>query len=244
MDRFWTERLAAHGHTGWSDNVIYRFDQTLRLAVFKRFLQHLKPGVALDFGCGVGDFSSALLRKGWRVVAYDKFVPLKFSHDNLFSTCERGAIDGFGPFDLVVSITVLDAILADQEFENELKSLRSVLVSRGEFFFIEYSAEQSGPRNHYQSFRTMQQWQSALEEAGLKIANVEPFFHPYTATVPAWNFYRNSLVVRGLERLERMWGTGKVLNAARDVMADLALRSHPYSPPATSTLNLIVGSRV
>jgi hypothetical protein len=90
----------------------------------------------------------------------------------------------------------------------------------------------------------MQQWQSALEEAGLKIANVEPFFHPYTATVPAWNFYRNSLVVRGLERLERMWGTGKVLNAARDIMADLALRIHPYSPPATSTLNLIVGSRV
>ena len=243
MDTFWTERLAAHGHTGWSDNVIYRFDQTLRLAVFKRWLQHLKPGLALDFGCGVGDFSRALLRKGWHVVAYDKFVPLKFSHHNLFSTCERHAIDGSGPFDLIVSITVLDAILVDQEFENELKWLRSILAPHGQFFFIEYSAEQSEPRNHYQSFRTMEQWKAALQEAGLKIVSVEPFFHPYTATVPAWNFYRNSLVVRGLERLERMSGTAKILNAGRDVMADLSLRIHPYTPPETSTLNVIVGCR-
>ena len=244
MDTFWTDRLAANGHTGWSDNVIYPFDQTLRLAVFERWLQCLKPGMALDFGCGVGDFSKVLLRKGWRVAAYDKFVPLKFSHNKLFSTCERHAIDGLGPFDLIVSITVLDSVVVDEEFENELKWFQTNLAAKGRFFFLEYSPEHSEPRSHYQSLRTMQQWKISLAAAGLKITYVEPFFHPYTATVPAWSFYRNSLVIRGLDRIERRSGTQKIFNRARDAMADLALRIHPYSPPATSTLNLIVGSRV
>jgi ribosomal protein L11 methylase PrmA len=73
---FWQARHAKFGHTGWASRKIYAFDQFVRLSRFVDLLDenNIKPGVALDFGCGAGDFSRVLLDRGWSVVAYDPFV--------------------------------------------------------------------------------------------------------------------------------------------------------------------------
>ena len=60
---FWTQRVNTYGHTGWSDNITYMYDQSLRLNLVEKMIQKYfsdKLKFSLDYGCGSGDFTKLL----------------------------------------------------------------------------------------------------------------------------------------------------------------------------------------
>lgn len=244
---FWTNRLRSHGHTGWADSRIYRFDQRCRLLLFKRWLDEsgLKPGSALDYGCGTGEFSRLLLREGWTVTGYDKFISPAVAHDKFTATRDRTAAGKSGPFDLVISITVLDHVMSDGEFAQELEFIRQTLKPAGRYFFLEYSPPAAVSRSDYQAFRTMARWAQALQNAGLSLERTEPFFHPDEAPIPAWRDYDRSGVVRCAGKIEGLIHRPGQLNWLRDVSASLSLGRYPYSAPSgSSPINVLTGRTV
>ena len=240
---FWRDRLAAHGHTGWADQKIYEFDQPCRLQRLAEYLDGtaLKPGRALDFGCGSGDFSWFLIRRGWEVVAYDRYVSPRFSHPRMISTQSFSQVAQQGPYDLIISITVLNSIMDDAEFSDRLKDMGNLLGSNGQFFFLEYAGDVEKQRSTYQTFRRLSEWRAHLAEAGLEISAAVPYFHPQEATIPAWEQYRRMFSVRALTRLGRL-GLPLVAYAwLLRMLRNRCLASHPYVPPSTSPIKIMTG---
>ena len=72
-DAFWDQRVKDFGHTGWSNPMVYAFDQAARIATIERLLIDLTlpKNLALDYGCGVGDFSKVLTKYFDNVIACD-----------------------------------------------------------------------------------------------------------------------------------------------------------------------------
>lgn len=244
MDAFWANRLSSHGHTGWADSRIYRFDQKCRLLLFKRWLDEsgLKPGSVLDFGCGTGEFSRLLLRRGWTVTGYDKFISPVIAHKRFAATQERATVESYSPFDVIISITVLDHIMSDYDFAQEIKLIGQLLKPTGRYFFLEYSPSAALSRSDYQAFRTMAQWADALQKADLSLEHTEPFFHPDEAPIPAWRAYSRSRAVLCAGKIERLLHRPGQLNWVRDLAASLGLWRFPYSAPSgPSPINVLTG---
>src|SRR5262249_45424544 len=147
-----------------------------------------------------------------------------------------------GPFDLILSITVLDHILDDNEFGTELNKLAQALKPEGQFFFLEYSSQAPLSASDYQAFRTMTDWRAALSKSDLSISNVIPFFHPDNAWIKAWAAYRCSLPVRAATRLEKRVEKWRLFNLVRNTTAKATLLRFPYRDPSQSIINVIVGT--
>ena len=242
--KFWRDRFAAHGHTGWFDPRIYAFDQWCRLGVVSQWLedQAFSGKLALDFGAGSGDFSRLLIDRGWRVASYDKHVSPTFQHRKLQTVSSLGVVAGFAPYDLIVSITVLDHIMDDTEFCRQLVDFRNWLKPDARFFFLEYSSAVARLPSSYQAFRTIKTWENAFTAAKLRLEAIEPFFHPDEAPVPAWASYSASLIARGHGRLRQLRVPLALTRPLLAQAAKTALRRHPYSAPATSPIHILRGT--
>jgi SAM-dependent methyltransferase len=246
LAEFWTSKFSSFGHTGWSDQKIYDFDQICRLHVFDQWLgrAYERPGIALDFGAGSGDFSRMLALTGWCVVAYDRYVRCDYAARLIHPCSDLATALQRGPFDLVLSITVLDHIMDDAEFGETLQCLSRSMKPQAKFFFLEYSPARTRPRSSFQTFRTMSEWQSALKGASLWIDEISPFFHPTEAPIPAWEHYRRGFFVRLAGRIERkMRACNKIVHTYRNMAARVCLWRWPYRAPAGSIINVIAGWR-
>lgn len=206
---FWKTRLTIHGHTGWSDSVIYIYDQLERLKLIKAAVSQLpqKRGIALDFGCGTGDFSRLLLGMGFTVCGYDPFVRPKIdlarfsyasTYQEILATC-----------DLILSVTTLDHILNEQELCEALQVIRSRLRSNGCFLMLEYALDSESDRSDchlladHQSFRTLSYWRDLLNRNCFAISSLSPVAHPLLCPSPGYHAYAGSLFARIGRRLPR-----------------------------------------
>lgn len=69
LAKYWGERFRRYGHTGWADELIYAYDQSLRLKAIDKALTRAKVAVSsvthvLDVGCGTGDLVLEFAKKG------------------------------------------------------------------------------------------------------------------------------------------------------------------------------------
>ena len=101
--------------------MIYAYDQLERKQIVSQVLPRLdlpEARVAVDFGCGTGDFSRLLIERGFSVHAYDPYVTPRWTHDRLFPA---GSLEDLrervSDADLVLSVTVLDHITDERQFE-------------------------------------------------------------------------------------------------------------------------------
>jgi SAM-dependent methyltransferase len=219
---FWFERLRTYGHTGWSDRVIYAYDQLERLGLVKEFIAKLdlSHGHALDFGCGTGDFSRLLLGMDFEVCGYDPFVRPAISSKRFFYVSDYRQI----PFssksvDLALSVTVLDHIVEQAEVCRALQAIRSCLRDRGVVLMVEYGLDAADDRerwslkNDYQSFRTVREWDDLLRVSGLELAEVWPFPHPFFCPSVGYQAYVRSPLVRGRRLLSRFRLLSRILDS-------------------------------
>lgn len=233
---FWRGRATRHGHTGWGDQVLYAYDQLERLQIVSMLMPRIaaKPAgaVALDFGCGTGDFSRLLLDLGCEVYGYDPFVEPDIDHPRFTYIDNLDAIAGGPPIDVALSVTVLDHILDPAEFDETLSRVHGLLRPGGSLLLIEYAVQ--GPRrtSHYQAFRTVAQWQDALERNAFHLVDSGPVPHPVESPSDGFQRYRRKPIVRVLRRLN-LAHRGLPRGALRRV-ARRSLAAHPPSVPHTS----------
>src|SRR5215472_683344 len=141
---YWQDRFRGLGHTGWADPVIYSYDQPERLAIVEAALSRWSAnrGVALDFGCGTGDFSRLLLRLGYTVCGYDPYVqPQLSSRGFTYATSYEDISIKEHSATLVLSVTALDHILEEHAFLEAIISIRRLLRQTGVFICLEYALD-------------------------------------------------------------------------------------------------------
>ena len=81
--QYWDDRALRHGHTGWSDWLIYEFDQLAREKAIRGVLSKIganrRKAKAIDLGTGTGDFARVLAGTYSEVVAVS-------AHENVVAT--------------------------------------------------------------------------------------------------------------------------------------------------------------
>ena len=103
----------------------------VRNLVVYRELAELSPGKTLDAGCGTGEYSIFLARRGHDVTAFD---PSPFALKELLEKggrqlgirIEENTIDGFSPdteFDNIISIEVFEHLASDRKAIEKCRSL-------------------------------------------------------------------------------------------------------------------------
>jgi hypothetical protein len=190
-----------------------------------------------------GRFLSVSGKKGLVYYWLDKHVTPKFVHERLLPTKSLNDVACQAPYDLIISVTVLDCIMEEEEFHQRLQDLRQWLVAGGKLFFLEWSAATERTPFSYRGLRTLETWRRALSDAGFVLNYVEPFFHPSEAVIPAWTKYRSCPPALGFRPLRRLGVPLGLCRWAMSQEARLLLRLWPYSPPAESPINILSGTK-
>jgi len=235
---FWRERLRKYRHTGWADQTIYAYDQQERLALIEQAVQSSasKTGIAVDFGCGTGDFSRLLLRKGYTVCGYDPFVVPGIDSPRYTYAGTYGAI----PFqhneaDIAISVTVLDHILGPPEVSEALHNIRRSLKKGSTFIMLEYALDSPSQRdghlrpNGYQAFRTVEEWRSLLCQSSFRVVDVVAAPHPDFSPSNGYSAYSRSVFVRLRRRLPRILLPELWYHFLLRLIARKALGNHPVA---------------
>ncbi len=232
---FWRGRLHSFGHTGWSDPVVYAYDQLERLERIRSLLRS-SPAAdgagAVDFGCGTGDFSRLLLDLGYRVWGYDPFVEpaIESPRFTAVGNLEQSGVPNGAA--IALSITALDHVLDDDEFAGALEWVRARLAPNGRLIAVEYAVDDAEASRHpatgYQAFRTVSRWRTTLERSGLRVESIAPVAHPHHSPSAGYLAYRRDPVVRlvGSTPMRR-------LGAGREWLTRAARRALAGHPPST-----------
>jgi SAM-dependent methyltransferase len=240
---FWENRLKTFLHTGWSDSVVYAYDQEERLSIIADYLDLLEfeNKTALDFGCGTGDFSAILLKKGFHVWAVDPYVNPKISSKEFHYSPD------FKTFDipdhslcLILTITVLDHIIDRRELQKILTFFKKKIRPDGFLVMMEYALEDRGERsqdNSYQSFRTLEEWDTIVRTTGFHIIRVTNIPHPLNNPSPGYLHYRSNLIVKWLSNTGLTFRLRKIITPvlrryARSILrkkyaADMSVKESP-----------------
>lgn len=202
---YWENRAKEKGHTGWSDPIIYSYDQKIRLNTVEYILRLLsiRGGSALDYGCGTGDFSILLSKYFDEVKATDlsdnvlkialqvnnrtNIEYLSLRNDNIF----------LNKYNLILSVTVLQHILDDSDLLKLLKNFRDSIKFNGAIVLLESFANDNQENiNNYIRNRSEKHFCNLVKYSGLKVIDSYNFYNPYKLNI---NF--NSIFFRILRKL-------------------------------------------
>ncbi len=181
-EHYWNERFRIHGHTGWSDEAIYAYDQPLRLKAISKALARAKVYVSntarvLDVGCGTGDLILEFAKKGTNVTGIDvsneviEYAKKRFSSfKNVELVVGRIEEADFASnfFDLVTSVTVLQHITEQQAFSEAIRNIIRMTKANGHVLILEtlpINMKSLRP-SPYQAIRTRREWINAFERDG------------------------------------------------------------------------------
>ena len=189
--KYWNNRFAENGHTGYKDKFIYAWDQEVRKKIVGKYIQKhtsnnskIKHRI-LDFGCGVGDFTQLMLEKGLDVTAVDisedvvKFIETRFGTDIKAIAGGGAALEEMeGGYSIICCITVLQHIKTDDEVGHTLDQFYRLLNDSGVLIVLELSKQESNSdgADAYIFGRSERSWLSIfdLHKFGLKDKIVYP----------------------------------------------------------------------
>ena len=214
IQKFWDDRARQFGHTGWSDPFIYNFDQTARLQSLSSILAgtSLQTHLALDFGCGTGDFANMLAGHFDRVIGFDispevaRLAEKRSRRRNVQFVAGPGIEALQLPdhsLDLVISVTVLQHILEPAVLLKTLRAIAGKLKPGGVFVCLESTPLQESQPSAYVFFRTKDQWESSFKAAGLPVECRYGFYHPTDAPSASFTRYYSGGIGRRLRRKAR-----------------------------------------
>jgi len=206
MSRESWNRLAKNNKTtGYSDYSISFFDQIMRLKVVEKIIEQYftsdtSDSTALDFGCGVGDFTSCFSHRFKYFVSYDisdeALIIAKEKCKNLSNVLLTNSLDEINSlFDVVFSVTVMQHILDDEELLRTLSYISSK-CKKGAIFIALESVE-SNKFNIIQpkwlKARRSEEWAGYFEKAGFEILSIKSFYNPFVIPTPSYVKYRKKV---------------------------------------------------
>lgn len=145
---YWEERTRHYGAraAGYRDAAMDAYEDRLRRSAVERFLGSGNGRHLLDAGCGSGRWSVRLADFGWVVIGADiteALIALAPAAPNV--TYINGSIQELklptASFDAVLSITVLQHITDDRDFEAALDNLTRMLRPAGLVAVLEYAPQ-------------------------------------------------------------------------------------------------------
>ena len=183
--KFWDQKCKKDGQTGWSNQIIYRYDQPLRLRVIKNLMNKIQGSVKnkkiLDIGCGVGDFSIMFAKMGAHITGIDiskkaiekakKKVHKRTFFINFLITSIEDMNFPMQSFDIITSFTVLQHI-SDKKLSLSVRKMVNSLKFGGYIYLLEtapISLNQNMINLEYQYFRTRNEWVELFEKTGAKL---------------------------------------------------------------------------
>ena len=248
---YWDARATLHGHTGWSDWVIYRFDQFARLAAIRTVLDALAPaysGRAVDYGTGSGDFARMLSRRYEQVFAVDisrkvleiarkrhaRRANITFLHADAERELPTEAVD------FVLTVTVLNHIMDDASLRETMERLAGALAPGGRFVALEGCDQGGTPRRStYQRNHTHGEWKAMFECCGLVLEDSFGFYHPMADRCRTFDRYSRSFAVRLLRRMGPSRVTARALGAVA-MLHLLGRRDYFWRAKPTDALRLMI----
>lgn len=225
---FWNKRVQLYGHTGWSNRYLYDFDQKARLAGIEGLMSsiELEYGTAVDFGTGAGDFAAMLAGRFRKVIAFDISDAVIARARDRYNSCSNVefiseedifAVDlPRGKIDLILSVTVLDHIVEDQELLRTMKYFRELLSQTGKLVALEYAPDRKRNAAPYQRFMPFESWRDLFEKSGMELREYFGFYDPLAYPCPSYQRY-----ARPVRR-----AVNKVLHAVNPEWAIRYRRSH------------------
>ena len=187
----WDAMVQQAGHTGYRDDLVYKYDQPIRLKLIQFILSKLIPHDAhewtlLDLGCGTGDFIDLAYQLG-----ASKVVGVDVSQNVLSIAKQRfksvgnvelrqgtvvEALETNETFDLITSVTVLQHHVTDAELLLALSRIRKCLKPGGAFIALEISfqnRQEDLVMKHddipYLIERSGASWRRLFERAGFEL---------------------------------------------------------------------------
>ena len=204
---YWNDRIRRYGHTGDSDPATYWYDQRLRLlATEKVVLANLPAGRrALDFGCGVGDFSALLASHFDEVVGYDPSsaaIQRARQHNGAPNIQYTDAFEDAvqRPIELILAVTVFQHLTRDADLREQLARLVAALTHDGRIAALETFASEEVDEGYIKR-RTLPSLLEVFRDAGMEPITQRDFYHPTESPTPAFVRYRARVTVRLLGRL-------------------------------------------
>ena len=233
-----------HGHTGHAEPFYYCFDQQVRLQAIDTLIgqANIPRELALDFGCGSGDFTDLLSRHFKVTYAYDisdvmiRRVKQRFPQPSVIASDTLAGIPAGYRFDLLLSVTVLQTF-STSELDQALDFLASHLSAKGLFIAMEFFTTEALNRQLGETKATVEDWQELLKKHGLKITALPGLLHPHLAASKSWNSYNNNLFLKSLKPFKRyafaqaqfIRSAKKILNHYRDSLPETESPLHFYT---------------
>lgn len=182
--KYWESRMWEGGHTGWRDPAIYAFDQKIRINTVKHFLvgySEIIKDALLDFGCGSGDFSAILSDNYHKIYLYDIsntaiiHAANRVKNGEAFSSIKE-LKNTRCLFSDMISVTVLQHIVDDNELADVLTFMYEHLVDEGVFICIE--SFQDKVENGIQRKWKSKDFENKIGSLGFKIKGKYNFYYP------------------------------------------------------------------
>lgn len=186
---YWDKRFDDQGHTGYCNELLYKYDQPLRIRAICKALKSLNilpksETSILDIGCGSGDLIDTFLELGCgsfnvygcdiseRVINHAKnrfsnSKNVKFIH----SSAEHVILPSES-IDLVTSVTVLQHITDNMTFIRAVENIINIVKPGGHILILESSpikrrlGPTTGKTDSYFALRTRADWIDAFQQMG------------------------------------------------------------------------------
>ena len=187
---FWEKRFRKYGKlsTGYTDEIIHKFDDKIRWVSFKREVSLEKGDVILDAGCNHGSWSIRLAQMGMKVIGIDliseaiemaKKNAEKASVKILFKNKKIEDVDfKENKFDKIISITVMQHLLQDNLFLITLKKYQKQLKKKGELIMIESAPDYERiEKLSYKRERSLATHINLCSQAGFELVKIKGINH-------------------------------------------------------------------
>jgi ubiquinone/menaquinone biosynthesis C-methylase UbiE len=173
---YWERRAERLGPlaAGYSDPEMEAYEDALRDAAIIRLLGNGNQRRLLDAGCGTGRWSARLAEAGWIVTGVDqseRLIAMARRADNV--TYIASAIQDLdlpnSTFDAWLSVTALQHITSDDDFDAALSNLTRLLKPGGLAAMLEYAPLWlAGGTQPHVRVRTRRQWIELLVSRGYR----------------------------------------------------------------------------
>lgn len=206
-NKFWDDRVDKFGHTGWADFATYYYDQNLRLNAIENIIvtSGVKCKTALDYGCGTGEFSKKISKYCDKVIATDisdKVIEVAKSENKknniVYLTLDNRIFNS--EYDLILSITVLQHILDNNELLELIEKFKTSLSPCGSIVVLE-SFSNADTNSGYMKLRKVDDLIVLFQGAGLKLESLSEFYHPSYMPTELYDKYRRNIFTKLLNKL-------------------------------------------